>query len=303
MKYEQPGRLNRFVDTDIPPTWSDRWLTFKRDAPILTLCAVIMAEMVLFQSWLREVSNQEILVLLLAGTLGMPLMLFVFAEIEARGADRSKRTLEIREKGLYISPGRHAFIRLEKVLGFLVEPIPADQGIVKVTVVRTSGKNPTPCRWWSIVLDRATQLPALVSELQGTQGWSRTVHELREPLPTRKPVPLRGLWASMLAFYLFFHGVVLIGVGLTPPDGKPSQQKELSEKKVEKLGRFLVKHFHSFEELRRFCLISGGVLTGLSIASAVWSFRLASRSGKETRAHEEQILAAAGVVFDKPPIR
>ena len=115
MNFEQPAELNKCVDTTIPLTWAVRWHMLKPALPLLLSCSIVLLEMVLFRLWLWDESLiSNVPRLLLAVSFPTVLTLAVL-EIDTRLEHHRKRKLELRSKGISVSPAKYDLIPWQHV--------------------------------------------------------------------------------------------------------------------------------------------------------------------------------------------
>ena len=109
------------------------------------------------------------------------------------------------------------------------------------------------------------------------------VVELFHPMPARKPV-LTGLWAILIAYYIFVHSIPLLAVGVMPHDAKdsPSHLTPAGLAKMERLMRPVIRRLHisNTKELRMLFWVPGVILTCVGIGFLVWGSK---RQGDQTR--------------------
>lgn len=286
MKFDQPADLNKYVDSTIPLTWAVRWWMLKPALPLLLSCGIILMEMLLFRLWLADESLiSKIPLLLLAGSFPTVLTLAV-TEIETRLVHHRKRMVELRPKGISISPAGNEFIPWQNVQTWRVEPLADSTTFLKWTIEYSRDKKGELRREWAIILRRSDHEPALLSELEYFRQLGANAAPIVR-LPEPRPVavtrtPIRPMIALGIAFWLFVHGIPLLAAGLLPERRNPDEgrrESRFSESEIAKLGRTAMRFFDSSAQLRRFALITGAGMTALGVGVQVWG--LASRKKQQ----------------------
>ena len=134
-----------------------------------------------------------------------------------------------------------------------------------------------------MVLENQSQLQDLVHYLQTKKTEAPTDYEIeileRPALPvSTAPFLFLGMALNMGGLFLLLHGMPLLLIGLGNGNHHHSEDdSQFTPNEMAKPGRFLLKHFHTLEELRHFCIVAGGVLTFLGLLLLIWSWLLMNR--------------------------
>ncbi len=302
-KLIQPATLNHFVDEDIPLTWQRRWARLRGLLPLLCFSACMMTEMGLFHAWLAGRPVQAWIAIILMPMSVMILLFLAIIEVASWEHRRSDRWLKVTPKAIEVSHTKYGTLGMKWLAGILIEPVPTRPDLAKLTFVRKDAKSAAWWRWWSMVLSRSNQLPELRAMLSSGDflPTSLPVLEVRQPVPPRRRLPYRGLWAAMLAMGLFLHGFPFLAVGLFPPNGQEPRTNDHSRftaQEREKLGRVVDRHFASAQQYREFLVAVGGGLTALAVPIFMVGLRQCGRWRQDQIEEEQHLLASAGVRFE-----
>ncbi len=285
-KFEQPGQLNRFVDESIPLTWSFRWRILKITGPILVwcgLCGVEMVGLTHVKAWLEGIPSKGVALPLLVGAVGPILILALVLEASLRMSQRTRRVLEIDDKGIVTQHTKRRRVPWDRVFAFRVEPIASEANLAKINVCMALARKSKTPRTWSIALDRKTQLQALLSELRrGHEAHDCFgVQEFHEPLPPKKTYSgaTISMWLCLLGVTLLLHGLPLIRLGLSS-DRAPQTPSRHENEPPAAFRRFILAHFKSVAELRKATWVTGSVLTGVGVLCLAWGWRSLTIQGK-----------------------
>jgi hypothetical protein len=277
MTFEQPTSLNRFVAEPLPLAWISRWKLIRIYLPLLAFSAICLTETVNFTLWTRgelELSRLWPVLLVPACLLAV---IFILNEIRLRSSKGANRFLKVIENGISVYASGRPVICWPKLVAFWFEDIPSEPQFSKVTMEYFGDRKTKLPRRSSLVLEKRTQCPALLSELKLLQQQHNLNFriELNQPMPPRKPP--RNL---VLGLSLYLAGMLFLMPGmplfLVPLMHRPGESQhsgstdDWSPKQKEKLDRFLIAHFSSKTELKHFMLESGGVLTTIGIALMIW---------------------------------
>jgi len=304
-KFEQPRQLNRFVDESIPLTWMYRWETLRSVAPILVWCGLCGMEMVAvtaLRGWLDGIPSKGVALPLFVGAVGPFLILVLVMEASLRMSQRTKRVLEIDDKGIVTQHTKRRRVPWDRVVAFQIEPIPGETGLEKVNVCRAPDRNSKVQRSWSIALERKVQLQLLLSELQRRHEAHDcfAVQEFHEPLPSKRTnraatIPM-FFW--LLGVTLLLHGLPLIRLGLSSDRGPQNPPRHENEPPAA-FGRFILEHFKSVAEMRKAMLVSGTILTGVGALCYAWGWRSFTIQGKRNKEEmDKEIKEAANLPSD-----
>jgi hypothetical protein len=277
MTFEQPASLNRFVGESLSLTWRSRWKLIRIYLPLLVFSTICLVEIVSFKLWIRDALDLS----RLWPALLMPVLLLVFIfilnEIRLRGSQGANRLLNILEKGISFRTAGRPVIRWSKVIAFWFEDIPGEPQFSKVTVEYFGDRKTKLPRRSSLVLEKQTQCPALLSELKLLQQQHNLNFriELDQPLSPRKPPRnlVLGLSLSLAGVLFLMPGMPLLLVPLMHRSGESQHSEstdDWSPKQKEKLNRFLITHFSSKTELEHFMLELGGILTTIGVVLMIW---------------------------------
>ncbi|HTY88490.1 MAG TPA: hypothetical protein VMB80_13565 [Candidatus Acidoferrum sp.] len=290
MTIEQKPELNRFVDPSIPLTWDYRWRQIKILLPIWFFSLLLLLEIGLFRAWLADKLQWDRLAVLIVAVPTMFLFVLAVAEIQTRIQQRSKRVIKVEDQRIILKPAKHSFIRWKQISKFQFEPLLEDSGLMKLKLFlcgRPSKRN-SGRAFWSMVLERPTQVQELTDCLQKRRMEAPAdfqVEVLEKPLPPEQagPIPFLGMslyWGGVL---LLLHGVPLLFIGLTDGGHHDSENdSDLAPNEKAKLGRLILKYFHTIEELRHFYIVAGGVLTVLGLLLLIWGWLLMNRKPQTT---------------------
>lgn len=274
------------MDDSIPITWSRRWRTLKLIGPVLafiTLSGLLLVGSTAFKSWVEGLPFEVSFFGILIAVLVLPGGVFLISEMQLRISHRSKRILEIGTKGIIIRHyERQNQIPWTSIYSIQIEPITGHSELSKINILFVSGKKSKIPKTWSIALERSTQLPQLVSELKRRYQSqdSFAFQEFHEPLPPGKPRPIPNLWPSMIGAFLLLLGLPLVFVTLSNHASDSNNDPPKNEP-PEAFQNFIYDHFKTPEELDRFFLITGSVLSGLGLLSTVWGSVVLSRHSKQ----------------------
>lgn len=155
-------------------------------------------------------------------------------------------------------------------MAFWFEEIPGEPELSKITVEYFGDRKTKLPRRWSLALESRGQCPALLSELNLLQQQHNLKFriELNRPLPFRPPPqhPVLGLSLGLAGLMFLLHGVPLLLVPLQPHQNEPHHSDSIS-----RCAKFIMEHFSSAADFRRFMMETGAVLTSLGIGLLLWS--------------------------------
>jgi hypothetical protein len=246
VKLEQAGTLNRFLDPSIPLTWKWRWRLLKILSPLLAFSVVCMIELVALKGWMEGEAFASAGQRLLLVTVSSLAFMGILLEITIRMGQHAKRVLQFDEKRVTFTRNTKLWqIDWTHVIAFQLEPIPGQATLAKVHCVGLAHKRAKAPRKWSLVLDRAVQIPTLMKELKVRHLLlgSFAVEEFAEALPVAGPRRLPGIWPSVLAYLLIMHGLPLLAAAA--PHDRSKDPTESRGKLSESAQRFIVRHFAS----------------------------------------------------------
>ena len=261
----------------LPVTWGVRWKFIRLLLPALILFTILSVETVLLSLWEQDRLNLTSLGLAFLIPIIMLVGLLVVHETTMRNSQQSNRWLHVLEQGISLRAAARPVIRWRKIVAFWFEDISGETQFSKLTVEYFGGRNTKLTRRYSLVLDRYTQCPAVVSELkllQEQHGLSYRIELGRSPPARPKSRNLvLGMSLYVAGALLLMHGAPQLLVPLLDISGE-SQQSESdnrwSPKQREKFQDFIRAHFSSRAELKNFMLVSGGVLSTVGIALMVF---------------------------------
>jgi hypothetical protein len=154
---------------------------------------------------------------------------------------------------------------------------------LKIFLHGRPNQKPSGRAFWSMVLENPSQMQELVRYLQTKKTETPTDYEieiLEHPaLPENSaPFPFLGMALYMGGLFFLLHGVPLLLIGLGNGNHHHSEDdSQFTPNEMAKLGRFLLKHFHTLEELRHFYIVAGGVLTFFGLLLLIWGWLLMNR--------------------------
>jgi hypothetical protein len=285
MTIEQKPELNRFVDPSIPLTWNYRWRQIKPTLPIWIFILLPLLEIGLFRAWLADKLQWDRLAVLVMAGPAMFIFVLAVAEVQTRIQQRSKRVIQFNDDKIRLRPSKSELLKWEKIAKFQFEPIPGMQGLMKLKLFLHGRPNQKLAgrTFWSMVLEQPAKVQELVEYFQKRRTETPTnfqVEVLDKPIPPGPPGQpvLLGMSLYLGGIFLLLHGLPLLLVGLT--DGRHHDSGNdsdfTSDEKV-KLGRFIIKYFHTPGELRHFYIVTGGVLTFSGLFLLVWGWLLMNR--------------------------
>lgn len=199
------------------------------------------------------------------------MILFVagMMEIQIRARHRSKRVIQIEEKGITVKPAKNSFVRWKQILKFQLVPIPGVQGTTALILylrARPGRKQPQRA-FWAMVLENPLQMQDLVRYLQTKKSETPTSYEIEileraEPAEQQNPAPhlLLGMMLMMAGYFLLMHGGPMLVAILDGGHQDSGDGRKLSPEAAARLRQFILTHFSSKEEFRRFFLTLSIVL-------------------------------------------
>jgi len=304
MQFEQPAALNKYVDASIPFTWIVRWQALKLSLPVLICCSLLVVEQVLFGLWLNDRTFKSELPLLISCAFGPAVFFMLAYEVQIRIAHRTKRTLKLESKQVYISPAKYYRLAFKHILRWRLEPIAVASELSKLTLEYSLDKKRKLLREWSVVLSRKQERDFLsqLEKLQQPGSTSAEVLRLTQPL-VRKKVNrrLRSGAALALGLYFLVHGLPILGGCLSPSSGESQPSRpgsRLSARGKAKLREFVTLHFSSLEEFRRFMIIAGGSMTVLGAAFYFWGVSAVKKENALAAAESDAAPRAASAGFE-----
>jgi len=269
MTVEQKPELNRFVDLSIPLTWEYRWIQLKLMLPVWLLLLAILLEAWFFGTWLAGRSWLQPLLVGLGGWLAMVFFVAGMMEIQIRARHRSKRVIQIKDKGITVKPAKNSFVRWKQILKFQLVPIPEAPGtsaLILYLRVRP-GRRQTHRAFWAMALENPSQTQDLLRYLQTRKSETPTSYEieiLERPGPTEKqshaPYLFLGMTLMMAGYFLLMHGGPMLVAILDRDHHDSGDGRKLSPEAAARLRQFILTHFSSKEEFRRFFLTLSIVL-------------------------------------------
>jgi len=216
-------------------------------------------------------------------------VIFILNEIRLRSSKGANRFLNVLDNGISVYASGRPVIRWPKLVAFWFEEIPGEPQFSKLTVEYFGDRKTKLPRRNSLVLEKRTQCPALLSELKLLQQQHNLNFriELNQPLPPRKPPRnlVLGLSLYLAGMLFLMPGIPLILVPLMNRPGESQHSEstdDWSPKQKEKLDHFLIAHFSSKTELKHFMLELGGALTTVGIALMMWGIVVQKPKPEET---------------------
>jgi hypothetical protein len=286
MKLEQPGERSRFLHR--PLTWAEQLRLSGITFPVLLISVALALEFAVIDWFIKPDGEKLWPKLLLAGP-----VLFAGLYLVLRfslWADRNtKRSLDLREKWLGIHTGNYRRFPWDCVIAFQIEPVPGHPDLARVRVIGKLSRKSKLRLQRALILDRQTQLPALLAELNLRRQThpDLLIQEFDEPLPERKPPVPRGLLVHFLSLILFLHGGPMLWIGCML-SGKPAAPTKHWSPPETPLERTVDRYFTSYEQVVRFFLVTGSLLTATGLVVFGWSCVVIHRSGKAIRAQAER---------------
>jgi hypothetical protein len=272
MTFEQPANLNRFLTEPVPLTWGTRWKSIRIFLPLIIFSTICFGENICLNLWTRGKLDITAFGLVLLLPVFLLTLILISNEFKMRCSKPSSRLLNVLEKGIGFQTTGRAAILWRRVVAFWFENIPGEIQFSKVTIEYFGNRNTKLPRRISMVLDKRTQCPQLISELQLLkQKFDLKCRiEQNQPLPPR--IPPRHLMLGMslyLAGMLFLlHGMPMLLAPLTHGSGETSlsdTSDRWSPAQREQFQKFLHAHFSSKAEFNKFMLVSGGTLTTIGV--------------------------------------
>jgi hypothetical protein len=269
MTIEQKPELNRFVDPSIPLTWESRWVQLKFMLPAWLLVLAFFVEILLFGTWLTGRFLLQPSLVALGGWLAMILFVAGMMEIQIRARQHSKRVISFNEKGITVKPAKNSFVRWKQILKFQLEPIPKVPGTTALMLYLRArpGRKQTQRAFWAMVLENPSQTQDLVRYLQTRKAETPTSYEIEilertEPAEQQSPAPylFLGMTLMMAGYFLLMHGGPMLVAILDRDHHDSGDDRKLSPEAAARLRQFILTHFSSKEEFRRFFLTLSIVL-------------------------------------------
>jgi hypothetical protein len=207
--------LNRFVDSTIPLTWTNRVRFLRPSGPLVLFACLLSAE----AGGLRALAEGRPVVWITVVSALWPALFFLLAaELCLRFQHCYKRKLELGPKKVTISPPRSKCnsVKWELVRAWHFEPIPGQPDLCKLGFHFLPGKRARCIVSWFMVVPspelRSALLGKLHARLSQSPGQFRIL-EAKEPL---EPPPRRqcaGVWLYVVGALLLLHGLGLLGLG------------------------------------------------------------------------------------------
>ncbi len=308
MKLRQTDAATRRLRELYPFSWRESRPTLKLFMPMVLFtwwCYVdiaLVAEcknwMAGKEAWLILPLVQRIVVSCAAVGFGIGALVLILGRF-------ARTALETDEKGLLLRDRKHPRVLWRNLTQVNIEPVAKADELVKVVFhVLSPQKRTTAPRPWSIILERAHQLPELICEfrLRHVKEPGFSVRELEEPLPppTGPRFQARWLYVYLFAMWLLIHGTPLLLVGLSKA-GDPARRAEASHRLPEQFSRFILEHFRSPEEFRRSIAFTGAAFDALGLVGLIlggWGLkREAARADARRRADLNLAADLPGVVI------
>ena len=254
--------------------------------PPLIFFGVCLLEMGIGKAWLADKLSFDFILTLFGECLVLLLFIFGMLETQIRIGQRSKRVIQIEDKKIKVKPAKNQLIRWNRISKFQFEPIPEMPELMKLKLFLHGRPNQklSERAFWSMVLAQPEQVKGLVECLQKRQMETPTNYEVevleKSPPPEHPtPFPYLGLSLYLGGFYLLIHGLPLLLIGLANRGHHYSEDdSDLTLNQKAKLGRFILKHFSSLEEMRYFFIVAGGVLMLLGLWLMIWGWLLMNRN-------------------------
>jgi hypothetical protein len=286
MTVEQAPEHNRFVDNSIPLTWGFWWQHLKMMLPIWLFIWACLLEMGILKAWFAGRLNFDFVVTLVAACLFLLVFIFGMVRIQIWFLHRTKRVFCVKDRGVSLSPARSQFHRWKQVAKFQFEPLPELSGASKLNLFLAgaapgkSGAKPA----WAMVLANPLLVEKLIGCLQTKRSDLATAFEIEildRPSPSEQPVPFSYLGTSLYfaGMYFLLHGIPLLILWFTRGRSKSTEATTISSEASERLGQLISNHFSSVEELDRFVLALGVVLSVVGVILLLLGWRLV-RIGK-----------------------
>jgi hypothetical protein len=277
MKLKQPPDLNCLLVC--PCSRAERRQTFLSFAPALLLASVVLVESAVVRSLQEELPGPLFVNIVVA--VSAPFLVGIWIVFPPVNLYKFvNRTIEFRDKWLILQPHPKRFIPWNCVIAFQLEPVPGRPALTLLNVISIPSASRKLQNKWRIILDKATQIPLLLAELKVRQNIKTPVlvQEFDEPLARRSSRPVRGLTPFVWGTFLLSHGLkILIVIAALSVDAGGQDEKPLAHRTP--FSRLVQKHFTSFNDFRRFILVSGSVLTGVGALCLARGI-----SGRETSA-------------------
>jgi hypothetical protein len=281
MKLEQPGQWNVLL---AGVGSHDRRTLFKEILPVLVFCCacgLAIVAMTAFFDWIEGRTAQPFLRGALLAGIGFTAVPLVVAELLRQAQLRTRRILELNDEGVTASHYRPSLkAAWREVRQFEIEPVNSRDDLAQVTVTAALGRKGVMGRF-SMILDRAKQLPAFVDELARRNSPARTfaVVELPRAMPFERR-GIRGLWPAMIGMFLLLIGFPVMAAGLLDT----GERDRLATRPPVQVQRFVKKHFQSAAEVRRSFIFAGGSTCCVGLALYVWGWCVLDKRGKLAQA-------------------
>jgi hypothetical protein len=290
LKIEQPAALNKYVDPNIPLTWSKRWNGLKRALPFLVLTMVFMVESVLLRWLLNKPVNFNALIM---GLPLLPLFILVVAEIQLRVGQRTKRFLIVDRTGVLLSAdGKKLKYKWPWIEAFEIFPIHGEPSLHKLVVWVRPGneRNARPSSGIVIPTREAErQLRTCLDSRAQFEGAEYEVRAGSEKDQLKQRHRMAAIIWFSFAMFLLFNGIpmAMVGLGATSAHHEVStvnpspHQDRLSVLLETKMGPWLRRNFKSSQEtqnaVRRTFLLAGVVLTAAGAGAWLMAKRTLKR--------------------------
>ncbi|MBL9170263.1 MAG: hypothetical protein JNN07_21185 [Verrucomicrobiales bacterium] len=306
MTLQQTAQATRRYRKACPVTRRHVCRLVKDAGPLLVLSLISVAEIPLLKNVMRWIEGNQpysaARILLEIGGLwiGLTLWLTFLIWIINRF---SKPTLESDGDGFRLLNRRGQVVPWRQLSRVILEPVSPDESLVKVWLHgRLDSQGKPLFKPWIIILEKDTQLEPWLRELRDRHLATPTftVRALREPIPPRDDsgTNRRSAYVFLLGAWLFLHGLPLVVVGLSKSETELHRPRSVGPP-PEAFAHFILEHFNSVKQFRRFLVDIGA---GLSIAG-VACLAVGSRGMKlqeekaalEARNERARIEAAPGI--------
>jgi len=219
--------------------------------------------------WIRNEWELWRFLTLILGLVTLFLIVLWTHELRMRRSARSVRLLEVWENG--VKWGGYWPISWPKIVGFWFEDVPMEPTLTKVTVLYRSGRKGRLPRHFLLVLQKQSQVPALISELKRwrPKNYSDFRLEMARSPPPERRVSFVGLSLVLAGYLLLCHGGPLLIFSLQEATGGSSNSRSdvvLPAAEERRIGRFMAAHFSSKAEFKHFIFETGGIMTVAGVA-------------------------------------
>jgi len=257
MIFEQPAELNQLACPPIP--WSmERIRVFvKALIPLVVFFSLFIAEV-------RFIKGLPVMPDLIGAFCSLVLVITLLVMLAQWLQNRCKRTLRLEEKGLKTSPRDQPTIRWSEVFRFQFEPTGPGLELTKFTI-QHAGRSASGLRCWSMILPDATQREALLSELTNRRQMNLEKFNIEvcdAPIPPLKAFKVRYalIWLILMSAFLLMNGLPMLMNGLRAPEDH--SRYGTRDRRFNPYVVQWAKEFSNRDEMRRFFVITGAILTG-----------------------------------------